>query len=93
MSQGRSGGTGRRDVGEGGGTEQLSLEVPWDRGVPVPTSRRGVPAPAPAREPVPARLCSAVRIAEALGRHLPTPEQVAVIEAPVAPLLVSTTST
>jgi DNA helicase-2/ATP-dependent DNA helicase PcrA len=88
VSQGRSGGTGRRDVGEGGGTEQLSLEVPGDRGVPVPTSRRGVPAPAPAREPVPARLCSAVRIAEALGRHLPTPEQVAVIEAPVAPLLV-----
>ncbi len=30
----------------------------------------------------------AVRIAEALGQHLPTPEQAAVIEAPVEPLLV-----
>ncbi|SDQ72348.1 UvrD-helicase domain-containing protein [Quadrisphaera sp. DSM 44207] len=36
----------------------------------------------------PAALCSAADVAAALGQHRPTPEQAAVVEAPLAPLLV-----
>jgi DNA helicase-2/ATP-dependent DNA helicase PcrA len=66
--------------------EQLGfdLDVP---SAPAPVSRRrGTPA-APGKTP-PRRTVSASQIAVALGRPEPTPEQVAVIEAPLEPLLV-----
>ena len=70
--------------------------------VPVVPRRRGVPSrrPAPATDrgsrgavqppllPVAAGGMSAVEIARLLGRPMPTPEQVEVIEAPLEPLLV-----
>jgi hypothetical protein len=69
--------------------DQLGLELD---GFDDPfLSARPVPAPSVGGQPVLPRsgaTLGAVEIAGALGRDLPTAEQVAVIEAPVEPLLV-----
>src|ERR671937_222630 len=67
----------RRGVAEG----QLALELPGA----VPSVRRG---PVAGKEAAPEPRISAAEIAHRLGRATPTPEQAAVIEAPLEPLLV-----
>src|SRR6187549_1865635 len=62
----------------GGGQLGFDLELP----VAQPRRERGVPGP---QRPRP---MSAEEIARALRRPAPTPEQIAVIEAPLEPLLV-----
>ncbi len=83
--------TGTGAAGGAGGPEQLGLELE----VPAVTgggrARRGTagrPAVARPGDPCPPPAVGAVEIARALERPAPTPDQVAVIEAPVAPLLV-----
>lgn len=62
-------------------TEQLGLDLgDVAEASPRPPAQRPAGAAPPRR--------SACEIARVLGRHTPTPEQVAVIEAPVSPLLV-----
>jgi DNA helicase-2/ATP-dependent DNA helicase PcrA len=69
--------TGQRGVPDG----QLGFDLDLPLGLP-PAERRPAAA-AQRRGPV-----SAIEIAEKLGRPSPTPEQIAVIEAPLEPLLV-----
>ena len=95
-------GTGRRDAAEqlGFDVDDLLEERLRAAGSGTRRLRRGPAAPAPATTPPeqlafepdgdrpPGEPMGAVRIARVLGRPEPTPEQVAVIEAPVEPMLV-----
>src|SRR5690606_18609685 len=60
-----------------------AVTIPPADGAPTPA-----PQPTPPTDPARRPALSAVQLAEMLGRPAPTPEQIAVIEAPLQPMLV-----